>query len=383
MAILQTVIDSVEAEGFVIRKEVPILKNFASGSIDYVINNGERVAKDGVVAKVYENNGDILAIKKIAEIDSEIENLNKLNTLDKSLAEGPNILTKQTNSEIRSLLSQLNDEDYKKTTKTKEKILYLLNERQVVTNKVSDFNKKLLSLKQEKEKWLALKKRELRDIKSPVTGVFGNSMDGYENSFSYESVLNLTPEDLHLKTADTNIDKDLCIGKVISESQWYIAFILNKSDTLKLRRDMDIKIHMPSSPEDIPAKVLRINQQNKESEALVVCACDQMNSDTVNARNETFSLNINEHSGIKVPKTAVHRAVVMGKNGTEKEVSGVYVLCGNKVVFKEIIITYADKDYVICEQNPASESLFSAYPLKLYDQVVIEGVKIYDGKIVK
>lgn len=61
---------------------------------------------------------------------------------------------------------------------------------------------------------------------------------------------------------------------------------------------------------------------------------------------------------------------------------GVYVLHGSELIFKEISITYSASDYVLCNPAPAEKVLFSGETLELYDQVVIKGDNLYDGKVI-
>ena len=74
------------------------------------------------------------------------------------------------------------------------------------------------------------------------------------------------------------------------------------------------------------------------------------------------------------------------KNGEtvekRKKVQGVYVLYGSELVFKEISITYSTSQYVLCNPTPEEGVLFNGKTVQLYDQVVIKGDNLYDGKVV-
>jgi hypothetical protein len=370
MAIYDTVKNSIHADGQVIRKEVPIFRDFEHGVVACTAEDGERAAKGEVIAKIYESIDNILAINRIRAIQTEVEKLSQLNLANKLTTIGPDVLSKQTNDEIRSLISMLNNGNCTKITENIEKIFYLLNERQIITNQVESFDARLQDLLDEEEKWSALCKNSIQDIRSPLTGSFVNYVDGDENRFNYESVLELTPEDLRSRTDKESFNENLVIGKIISESRWYIAFILNGPDVLRLRKDMEITISIPSAcVEEIPAKVVCINQKDKASEAVVICMCDQTPGETFKIRNEKILLNIENFSGIKIPKSSLHKEM-------KKATYGVFVLQGNKLVFKEVNPIYVNENYVICEQNPDSN-------LKLYDQVVVEGTDLYDGKIIR
>ena len=78
---------------------------------------------------------------------------------------------------------------------------------------------------------------------------------------------------------------------------------------------------------------------------------------------------------------------VLDENGNpvmeEKEVQGVYVLFGGELVFKEIVPLYTSETYVICDPSPDEGVLFSGSTIQLYDEVVIEGTDLKDGKMVR
>lgn len=75
-----------------------------------------------------------------------------------------------------------------------------------------------------------------------------------------------------------------------------------------------------------------------------------------------------EYSGLKIPKSALR--VVNSKRG-------VYVLTGMQVKFVEVNVIYSDDDYMICEKQTEDEKV-----LRLYDEVIVKGKNLYDGKIV-
>ena len=56
---------------------------------------------------------------------------------------------------------------------------------------------------------------------------------------------------------------------------------------------------------------------------------------------------------------------------------GVYVRAGNIIKFKKIHTSYTTEDYVIAT-NPEGESGF----VKLYDEIIVKGADLYDGKLV-
>ena len=107
-------------------------------------------------------------------------------------------------------------------------------------------------------------------------------------------------------------------------------------------------------------------------------------------RQENVNVDMGTYSGIRISKKAIHDDVVKytekdEKGNTEqkeKKVQGVYVLFGNQIVFKQISVIYSGSDYVICDPTP-DDGILLTDTVRQYDQVVVEGSDLYDGKIVK
>ena len=75
-----------------------------------------------------------------------------------------------------------------------------------------------------------------------------------------------------------------------------------------------------------------------------------------------------EYEGIRVPSTAL-RVV--------DSVTGVYVVSGMEAKFVAIDIIHSTEDYSICAPNTSDSS-----KLRLYDEIIVKGKNLYDGKII-
>ena len=145
-----------------------------------------------------------------------------------------------------------------------------------------------------------------------------------------------------------------------------------------------------ASTGSIPAKVVAINQESRQSDAVVVLECSYMNNELSKVRKESVQIAVNTHSGIMVNKKAIHVEPVMkviddGSGRQVKQevmVQGVYVLYGSELVFKEIVPLSTYSTFVLCDPNPEEDATFNGETVKLYDEVVVGGTDLYDGKIV-
>ena len=58
---------------------------------------------------------------------------------------------------------------------------------------------------------------------------------------------------------------------------------------------------------------------------------------------------------------------------------GVYVKVGEKVVFKKLDVLYRGDGFVLSNARDDSETQY----LKLFDEIIVEGKDLYDGKILQ
>ena len=94
-----------------------------------------------------------------------------------------------------------------------------------------------------------------------------------------------------------------------------------------------------------------------------------MNSTLACMRTGAMTVINKEYTGLKVSKKALR--VVKGK-------TGVYVLSGINIRFLPVEVIYTHEEYVICKQIKENADNI----LRLYDQVVVKGKNLYDGKVI-
>jgi hypothetical protein len=231
-------------------------------------------------------------------------------------------------------------------------------------------------------------------LASPKAGYFISSCDGYEKSVKASDLKDFSLKDF--KNIKKKPIKKSVIGKVVTNPNWFVTCIVSSDDAVKLsnlmNNNISVFVSMPTiTSEKIPSKIFSINQRSRKENGVLVLRCDYMNKHIANARNENVDITTVSYEGLKVSKRAIHEDYVKkktkDKNGKlitkKKKVQGVYVLHGSELIFKEIVITYSGKDYVLCETEPNEGVLFSDETLQLYDQVVVKGDNLYDGKVIQ
>lgn len=395
-ATYSTVSESIDTTGFIIRDEEVISSSY-SGVLNYTVDDGEKVAEGGAIAEIYPTEEDAAVQNRIARIDDELNRLSALETPRDSTASNPKLIGSQISKKITSILGALKSGSMSDVTDERNDLQLLLSQRQVVTGKESsgDYAAHVNELHEERIALTQSASASIGTVSSPAAGYFIRSVDGYENAVSLDDVTSLSVSDVRALEEEEPAGTDTeSIGKVAKDFNWYIACILTENDLVRLDRTTKVTVEMPfATVEQIPAEVVKINRDSETGEAAVILKCTYMNSDLASARMETLRINISSYSGVLVPESAVHFADVVAhetdEDGNEVDVTyenirGVYVKSGSRLRFVQIFSDATINGYAICKVSLSTEEreqLVTGDTIQLYDEVVVEGTDLYDGKM--
>lgn len=392
-AYIAQVFDSIDAQAYIVRSEMEISTD-ANGYVNFTLNDADKVEKNGVIAQVYATEKQGLLSKKAEKLKNEIKRLESLNSFSVALSTTPSAMEQQAYLELGYLLRNINDDAFDEIPKRKDKLLYLLNERQLVTGQTLNLSDKIARLKEELTELEANIDHSPRSVLAEESGYFVGKTDGYESAFDYANVKKITSKQVDAlleNSMEANENKNA--AKLVTDANWYVVCNLKKDEALLLSVDQYVTLTMPLvSSNRLDAKIVAINQTDKGSVAAVVLQCDYIDENVLSIRKEPIKINIAEYKGLSINKNAIHekmltRTVIDDETGEEKVeeklVKGVYVLSGKQAIFKEIDIIFSASDYVICSINPEESRLFSESTVKEYDEIIIKWKELFDGKFVR
>ena len=363
-AIAYTAEETISAEGYIIRDETIITSDDAKGGVlNYEIADGNRVAKGGKVAGVYKSERDVEIKAQIAELDNQISNLSVVCNMDMSNVTDLSRIDNQIKTGLIELLDSVDGGDYSSLSAAADEYLTLLNKRLVAIGAETNFSARLATLQSRKAE-LEAQLGTAIDITSESAGYFVSSIDGYENVLGTDSVKTLTKEQLEsIKPEETKAEN--VIGKTVDSVDWYIATVLSFEDSLKFTEGQALRIRVPlQTATELPVTVEKINRDAASSETVIVFKCGYMNGELSLIRTQPLTIIVSSSEGLYVPNDA--RRIVDNQ-------MGVFVKTGNAVKFKPIEVIYNGTGFVICKKDGE---------LRLYDEVIVKGNDLYDGKIV-
>ena len=369
LAVVHSVYESIETDGLVYRTET-LIPAVTKGEPYYAIENGTRVAKNSVIASVYTDAESGRIEQQIAEIDAQISAFKSMKADAESGRLSLDVINEQAADAFLQLISESEIGDLSNMSDYSFTILALLCKKAMVTGKEVDILSKIQELEQKKSELKALYQSPTSKIKAPVAGYFADSVDGYETILATDDLEKLTTtalkESMSLKPQS---DVSAC-GKIVSGYEWYMACTVPDSyyNALSVGRSLSIKMSLVMD-ESIPVTVYACNKDNKGNMA-VVFRCDRMSAELSTIRKESVEIQLVEHTGLKVPKDAI---VV-----NEEQQAGVYIRSGNVVAFRKIEQQYSQPaDYVICKMVNKDGYL------QMYDDIIVGGRDLYDGKIIR
>ncbi len=362
-----TTTDGVKTSAMVIRQE-EIISNSSSGAMHFIIPNGSRVSKGGKVADIYSDASASITVSKIDAISEKIKDLEEISGYNDVAATDLELINSKIVSAFNDFVYSCSGDNYFETEEKASQLLTEETKKQFITGETADFSAQIDSLKSQLNSLKSKLPVAKGSIVAKKAGYFVSSVDGYESVLSCDDTKKITPE--FLSAVRPKEVSDDAIGKIVSDYDWYLAATVSLNDSLKYKEGdkLDIKTSIRNNPV-LTVTVDRINVSKDSDSATVVFACQEMNSDLAIMRSGNITIVNKEYKGLKLSKRALR--VVDGQ-------TGVYVISGLSIKFVKVNVIYSTDDYIICEQTATNDSDV----LRLYDEVVVKGKNLYDGKII-
>lgn len=158
------------------------------------------------------------------------------------------------------------------------------------------------------------------------------------------------------------------LGKIVTDHHWYYAAVLPKSDSEKFIVGDTVYLNFNMyNITQIPFTVEEVRTDDSDPDnCMVLMSTSHMVPELLMVRNPSVQIDFTSYTGLRIPAKAKRY---------EGQQVGVYVLDGDVVRFKTINIIYENSEFILCGANSDLER-----PLEIYDQVIVEGTDLSDGK---
>ncbi|MBQ2668524.1 MAG: hypothetical protein IJF56_07875 [Clostridia bacterium] len=396
-ALYSSVSDTIDTMGFIVRNE-KLIRVHANGVLNYTVDDGEKTASGGVIAEIYPTEDDAAARNRMERIEDELLRLAVLENPGEITTSNPQLIGSQISKKITSVLGDIKDGAWDRIDGEKNDLQLLLGQKQIITGAESaeEYLAHIESLRAEYKALERSAAASTGKIKSPASGYFIQNVDGYEEAVDLKTIDSLTTEDIDALLngeASETTDRSV-LGKVAMDFNWYIVCNIDENDLVRLDRTKKITVEMPfASVEKIPASIIKVNPNEETGGAALIIQCTYVNSDLIGARKEPLRININDYAGVLVNEKAIHFEDITvyetDAYGSEvpvvyENVRGVYVKSGSRLRFVQVFSDATINGYAICKislSDSEKEQLVTEKTIQLYDEVVVGGTDLYDGKI--
>lgn len=373
----QTVLDTVDADFFIVRDESYIIGADKYTAVPLAENAG-RIAKGSAVAAYFATE---TAAENYASISSLSRKLSSYETIDRQLSLA-NVDMDKLNDAVSEAFSDLiysaYEDDYSSFSDEKLEFLEKLSLKQISMGELIDCTATVEGLRKQVAS-LAASSNPVAIASADTSGYFVSECDGYESVYTTETLESISVGNFsdYLNEQPGDIPAN-CIGKVMSGYKWYLVTCLKNSDIAPLSPGAATKIVLGESSSDALNVTVHSISNTVDGENVIVFSCNLMNSEIASLRKTSGKLVIREYSGLKVSKDAI-RVNSTGENG-------VYIIRGNIVNYRSINIVYYDDKFVIVvevtDPEEKKKKNFSAPQLSLYDEIIVSGKDIYDGMVI-
>ncbi len=372
-AVAATHKDAISAKMFAVRNEAAI-SGSSSGTLVSTVNDGERVAGGQTIAVQFSNSDAASNYVELENLKSELERYENLNNQQNLLTLDVSKINADADELFDDMLEAVRNGNLDELVTRTERFSDKLTTKQIFVDGNIDFSEKIASLKAQ-IKTLSAKLGNTNYIKAQDTGYYVSSLDGYENALDFSSVKSLSCSQIKsaISAKPSAVSADN-MGKLIRGYNWYFVGVISAADATRINIGDSVNLLCDNASRgNIPATVYH-KGHNENNSVAVVMMSNIMDEDISRLRVEDVQIVVDETDGLRISKQAVR--VVNG-------VQGVYVLTGNIVSFKRIDVVYTGEDYVISKKIYTTVRDENDVPyVKLYDEVIVEGKDLSDGKII-
>ncbi len=365
-AVFYTANDGFKITGHIIRNETYVTSN-DDGVLHFVTEDGSRVAKDGVIANIYGSADASITVSQIDVLKDQIADIEDILSYNDIEAADLGLINSKISNSLGDFIFENSGGNFQNADSLSKILLSANNRKQVALGVATGLSERLDSLKKALNGLTDTLPKTKGSILAKESGYFVSKTDGYEKAFPIDDLSKVTDE--FLSSVKPKEKENNIIGKIVSDYEWYIAAVLPINDSLKYKEGQELKLvtSIKSSP-TLLVSVKQINISEENENAVIIFACNDMNSELATIRTAGMTVVDKEYSGLRVSKKAL-RVVDSQK--------GVYVQTGMQIHFVPVEIIYRQDDYILCEKKNENGNF-----LKLYDKVVVKGKNLYDGKII-
>ncbi len=364
-AIKATMEDSFEVDGIVCRNEYLLNKDDV-GYYDIILNNGAKVSKGGMIAGIYSKEADVKAKERIRQLQAQIDEYNSAVSAKSSYTGDSSIYDQNIQSALSDYAGAIQNRDSFVAQESLELFKKQILIKEIISGANTDYEKIIEQLQGEIKELEASISGGVKNVYADQSGFFTTDVDGFENKVSPQKMQDLTINDFRNLYSEISEKEDKPVeklGKIVLGYFSNYYFVAANTAMEDYEIGDSIYLRFPSVSED-KIKCQIVSLAKDQSNVLVGVSCAKAHAELFSGRISKAKVITKSYNGIRVDKDSIR--IVDGENG-------VYVKVGSIVKFKKVNILYMGTTYALIEETKNGVVAF--------DEVIVGGRDIYDGKI--
>ena len=363
-AIAYTMADSVSLQGVVSFDTVRV---DGSGDLGYLVSDGERVTNGTVLAECYTDDSQGLLRERLDRLGLTIELLSKSQN---SSGSDLSLLTSQTRQALYNLLDKLDTAQYSGITDAEDAFLLAQNRLQVNTGQTEGFTQTIQALQTEYD-GIKAQLDTLQTVTATTNGYFSRTEASPAIRTDCRALADADPATLQKMLADGFPAADTNrAGQIATGFSWKFYAVCDLDTAARFDGLSTVKISVPGKQNTpLSATVEEVTEDKDNGIAKIVLQCQTISAEVLGLGCETVQVDLKTYEGIRIDKAALH--IVNGQRG-------VYVKYGNLQRFLKITTLYENDSYILV---PEDGKLGSANEVRLYDEIIVQGTNLEDGKL--
>lgn len=370
-----------EAQGILVRTETPLAGG--NGYLDQILAEGAKAAAGDPVALLYADPSALTTRQSIRTLNAEIDQLNYALSSGTQNTDASRLDAKVLASmvNLRALTAQGDLTGLEDSALELRTLVFKRDYTYGDTDAAGQLSQLIAGKRAQLDELTRSLSQVSRVVSAPASGVFSGSVDGWERVASPDILDSLTAQELSALLAQPGSADVDAVGKLITDSTWYFAALLDGTDTgLQAGRSYDLAFSGDYYGQ-IRMKLERISLENGQT--LAVFSCRSHMADTTLLRVQTVDVITRQLEGIRVPRKALRvvTETVTDEDGNTSQVNryGVFTVVRSQAEWQEVDVLYTNDNFYLV--RPVDEN--SSTRLRAGDEVILNSSDIYDGKVVR
>ena len=359
--------DSSRIRAVAVRDE-QVITSSAQGVYAYLRDDGDVVLSSTTIANVYQGQSDLVREEQCRRWENEIAILQSAQNAGQQ-----NVIGDTLAADVADAAGAIVDStvcgDLSNLSAQRDRLQLLLGRRLINSGKVTDFSPRISQLDNLITSARAQMSSAAAGVTAGVAGYFCSTTDGFETVLSPDlEVLTASAVRGVAEGTTKPLRNDSAVGKVQKGFRWYLAAALDEKTAQQFTEGAAVTLDFGvTGATDIPARVKLVRREDNLT--LVVLEIERLSRYLINLRVVPVEVKFRSFSGLRISREAIR---YIGQT------EGVYVKSGNLVVFKPIVRVYEDETSVLC-----ADSSNLPNSLEQFDEVIVRGKDLYDGKIIQ